>query len=101
GTALVETGNDDGVLDLLGDKTEPGTGRTVRAAVGQHVVEDRRQQVDWDDHVDVAAQFAAAGVLYMKRAAPDEPAVGADQGGAAFHGSEPDRLCFANQIADR
>ena len=58
-------------------------GRPVRPAIGQHVVEDRRQQLDRHDHVDVAAQFAAVRVLHMQRADADQPAVGADQRGAA------------------
>ena len=68
---LGEARNDYRILDFLSVKTEPGTGRTVRASIGQHVVEDRRQQVDWHYHVDVAAQFAAVSMLYMKRADPD------------------------------
>jgi hypothetical protein len=55
-------------------------GRARAAAAGwaghrSAVVEDRRQQVDRHDHVDVAAQFAAVRVLHVQRADADQRAV--------------------------
>src|SRR5271154_4384308 len=45
GSLLVETGNDDRILDLGGGQAQPRAHRTVRTPICQHVVEDRRQQV--------------------------------------------------------
>src|SRR5262249_1307165 len=58
-----------------------GPDGSVRTTVGQDIVEDRRQQVDRNDHVDVAAEFPAVRVLHMKRADPDQPSVSTDQTG--------------------
>src|SRR6202011_2417327 len=86
GTALVETGDDDRVLDLGGKEPEPGASGAIGPTIGQHVVEDRRQQINRHHHVDVPAQLTAVGVLNMKLTDPNETAVRADQASAAPEG---------------
>ena len=52
---------DDAVVDLGRIEAEPGPRRPVGPAVAQEVVEDRLEQIDRDDHVEVAGAFRARG----------------------------------------
>src|SRR5262245_13804484 len=57
--------------------------RWVRAATGlQHCIQDRIEQVDRHEHVDVNS-LAVEFLLHQQRADTDEIALGVEQGGAA------------------
>src|SRR6185436_16271234 len=63
--------------------TEPGPRWLVRPADRQQVVEDRRQQIDRYDHVDVARRTLLAALLQLQRADAEQIAIRADQRSAA------------------
>ena len=72
------------VVRLRDVGAEPGPRGAARPARGPHVVQDRLQQVDGDDHVAVERIVAAgARVLDQQRADPHEPAMAVDQPASA------------------
>jgi hypothetical protein len=82
--SLVGQADDDQpVLDLGGVEPEPRPRRRVAPAELHQVVEDRIQQIDRHDHVDVLRLALLDGVLQLQRADADEIAGGSDQRGAA------------------
>ena len=90
-----EPHDDDLVLGLGGVEPEPGPRRARGAAEGQEIVEDRREQVDGDDHVEMQRVPGRGGLFELQRADAQQVAAGADERRAApvrMGGRGEDRL---------
>ena len=81
--AVGDPGDDDPTVALRGIDADPRPRRLVDAAPGAQLLDQRRQQVDRHDHVDVARHVLSAGAFDVQRADADEPAIAGEETGAA------------------
>ncbi|EGE60795.1 hypothetical protein RHECNPAF_1340044 [Rhizobium etli CNPAF512] len=77
-TAFGDAHHHHAAIALGGECAEPGPRRLVDLAAVQEIVEDRRQQIDRHDHIDVR-DLAVLAHLQAKRTDTEQFAVGADQ----------------------
>src|SRR5439155_7416730 len=70
------------VVDLGGVEAEPRPRRSVAPSEREQVVEDRLQQIDGNDHVEVLSALPAR-LFEMQRADAEKVALRSDHGGAA------------------
>src|SRR3984893_11937995 len=66
-TAISEADHHDAVVDFGSIEAEPRAGRTIGPAVPQQVVEDRLEEIDRHDHVEMARYAAFAPLLQLQR----------------------------------
>src|SRR4029453_4473014 len=59
GPAVGQPHHDHAVIDLGGIEPEPGPGRTIATAKREQIVEDRLEQIDRHDHVEMLAALLA------------------------------------------
>src|SRR5580693_2616175 len=72
-TTVGQGRNDDFSISLGGINPEPGPHRLVHTSISQEVIENRGQQVDRHDHVDVARSAMQGRLLDVERADAKEP----------------------------
>src|SRR6202521_3183177 len=66
--AIREADDHDAIFDLRRVKPEPGSRRPVGPPVAQEVIEDRLEEIDRHDHVEMARRAFFAPLLELERA---------------------------------